>query len=406
MGTEFLKIKELEEAIEIIEKLFKNSYKHQSEEISLEESVHRVIFNDVEAKIDFPPFNRALKDGYAIKAEDSFKSSPQNPKSLKIIDSIEAGTYSSKTLEKGQAIEISTGAPIPEGSDAIAMVEHTERYGKYVNLLVGVTPNTDIAFKGSDIKKGDLILKKGSILSPGKIGALKAQGLERIEVFKKPKIGIISTGNELVVDKKDFKFSKIYDINSYSLKSAIQTSGGEGEILAIVKDNYDELKKEIKKGLEKYDILLSSGGTSAGRGDILIEVLNDLGKVHIHGISIKPGKPTIVGKIENKLVIGLPGNPVAALIVYYVLINPHVRKLSGLKESMKSKVKKFPLNSRLHSSKGRAQYFLVKIQDKKIYPIIKDSGAITSLAIADGYIKVPKEKELLEKGEMLRFYEF
>ncbi len=402
MGTEFLKIKEVDEAKKIIAKLFKECYHPKSEETSIDNSYKKVLFQDIKSSIDLPPFNRSLKDGFALKSQDSFGANEENPKILKCIDTIEAGSFSEKTINIGECIEISTGAPIPKGADAIAMVEFSEKDEDNIHILKSVVPNQDIALKGSDIEKEKLLLNKGTILSPDKIGVLSAQGIEKINTFKNPKISIISTGNELLKENEKMKYGKIYDVNTNAIKNAAISSGADPIAKGIVKDNYNDLKLKIQESLQKTDIVICSGGTSAGVGDVLRHVLDDIGEVIIHGISVKPGKPTIIGKIDEKIVIGLPGNPVSALIIFYVFIAPNIRKLAGLSEIEKGKITTANLSKRLHSSKGRMQYSLVKIKNDLAIPIIKDSGAITSLADADGYVKIPKSVELVDEGENVK----
>jgi len=404
MGTEFLKIKEVEEAKEIIENLFKELYPPKSDMVSIEDSYNHVIFKDITSSMDLPPFNRSLMDGFAVKAEDTFGASDEFPKILKCIDSIEAGTYSEKTVENGQCIEISTGAPIPDGTDAVVMVEFTEKNDNSNNgedeicIFKSVAPNQDLALKGSDIRKDKILLKEKTTLSPDKIGVLAAQGKQEVEVFKKPRVAVISTGNELLMENEEFSYGKIYDVNSYAITNAAMSNGAIGKNKGIVRDNYQELKEKIENSLEESDIVICSGGTSAGVGDVLRHVLDEIGEVIIHGVSVKPGKPTIVGKIGEKLVIGLPGNPVSALIIFYVFFIPNIRKIAGKGHEVIEK-STATLTKRIHSPKGRMHYSLVQIKDAFAYPIIKDSGAITSLVDADGYIKIPKTTELVDEGE-------
>ncbi|WP_067260149.1 molybdenum cofactor synthesis domain-containing protein [Methanobrevibacter cuticularis] len=401
MGTEFLKIKEVGEAKKIIKDLF-NEYSPEQEKINIENSYGRVISEDIMSSIDLPLFDRSLMDGFAVKAKDTFGASDESPKKLKCIDSIEAGSYSAKTIEDGECIEISTGAPLPKGSNAIAMIEFSERQGDDVYILKSVAPNQDLALKGSDINKNKLLLEKNTFLSPDKIGVLAAQGIKELNVFKKPKIAVISTGNELVREDEELDYGKIYDTNTHSIRNATIACGADAIAKGIVKDNYLELKLRIEESLKDSDILICSGGTSAGVGDILRHVMDEMGEVIIHGVSVKPGKPTIVGLIDEKIIIGLPGNPVSALIIFYVFIAPNIRKLSGLKEVETSKIVKAKISKRIHSPKGRMEYALVQIKDDLAIPILKDSGAIASLAHADGYVKIPKTTELLDEGEEVK----
>ena len=406
MGTEFLKIKESDEAIDIIQNLFNEYLKPQSEEIPVTEAYGRILFEDVYSRMDFPPFDKALKDGFAIIAEDSFGASEESPNTLDVIDFLEAGSTTDKKVEKGKCIEISTGAAMPEGSESVVMVEYAEKFDDKVNLLTTATPGQDVAKKGSDIEEGNLILKKGDFLNPGKIGVLLSQGFETIEVYKKPSVGVVSSGNEITLQGQDLPYGKIYDVNGGMIKNDAISCGADAHFLGVMKDDYDEVKEKITKSLEEIDILLCSGGTSAGLGDVLKHVLDELGEVYIHGISVQPGKPTIVGVIEGKIIIGLPGNPVSALMIFNAFVAEPLTKLAGIEKDFELKTVKGVMTRRIHSPVGRMQYQLVKVDGENVNPIFKDSGAIFSLSSADGYVKVPKSVELLDEGEQVEVYLF
>lgn len=406
MGTEFLKIKECDEAQDIIQDLFDKYCKPESEEIDCEDAYGRVLFNDVYSRMDFPPFDKALKDGFAILSEDSYGASEESPNTLEIIDFLEAGSITDKVVEKGKCVEISTGAAMPEGANAVVMVEYSEKFDDKVNLLTTATPSQDVAKKGSDIEEGNLILKKDDVLNPGKIGVLLSQGFKTIEVYKKPTVGVISSGNEITMQGEDLPFGKIYDVNGNMIKNDAVSCGADAKFLGVVRDNYEQVKEKIQDSLKDVDILLCSGGTSAGLGDVIKHVLDELGEVHIHGISVQPGKPTIVGVIDEKLVIGLPGNPVSALMIFNAFVAPPLTSLSGIKKDFEKKVVKGVMTRRIHSPVGRMQYQLVKVDGDDIHPIFKDSGAIFSLSTADGYVKVEKSVELLDEGEEVEVYLF
>lgn len=406
MGTEFLKIKECDEAQDIIKDLFDKYCNAQSEEINCEDAYGRVLYNDVYSRMDFPPFDKALKDGFAILSEDSYGACEESPNTLEIIDFLEAGSITDKKVEKGKCVEISTGAAIPEGANAVVMVEYSEKFDDKVNLLTTATPSQDIAKKGSDIEEGNLILKKGDVLNPGKIGVLLSQGFKTIEVFKKPTVGVISSGNEIMMQGEELPFGKIYDVNGNMIKNDAVSCGSDAKFLGVVRDDYDQVKEKIQESLKDVDILLCSGGTSAGLGDVIKHVMDELGEVYIHGISVQPGKPTIVGVIDEKLVIGLPGNPVSALMIFNAFVAPPLTKCVGIEKDFEQKVIRGVMTRRIHSPVGRMQYQLVKVNGSKIQPIFKDSGAIFSLSSADGYVKVEKSVELLDEGEEVEVYLF
>ncbi len=406
MGVEFLKIKESEEAKEIIQEKFDEYYSPQSEIIDIADSYERITFSDIKSRIDFPPFDRSLKDGFAINAEDSYGVNEENPKRLKVIDFLEAGSFTDKTVEPGTTVEISTGAPVPDGANAIVMVEFANRESDNpdlasdeVEILTSVTPSQDIGKKGSDVQAGQVILEKNKLLNPPKIGVIAAQGIDTVEVYKKPVVGVISTGNELLTNQEEIKPGKIYDVNSEMIKAGVESCGAEGRTLGIVKDVYDDLKAKITESLKECDILLCSGGTSAGVGDNIRQILDEIGTVYIHGITVQPGKPTILGVVDGKIVIGLPGNPVSAIVIFNVFVAPSIKKLAGFVDEQPHKTIKGKLARRIHSPIGRMQYQLVRVEDGIVYPIFKDSGAIFSLASAAGYTKVSKQTEMVEEGE-------
>lgn len=356
--------------------------------------------------MDFPPFDKALKDGFAILSQDSFGASEESPKTLEVIDFLEAGSTTDKTVEEGKCVEISTGAAMPKGADAVVMVEYCEKMDSNVNILTTVTPTQDVAKKGSDTKESKLILRKGDVLTPGKIGVLLSQGFETIEVYKKPTVGVISTGNEITLQGNELPYGKIYDVNGNMIKNDAISCGANAKFLGTVKDDYNQLKAKIQESLDDVDILIGSGGTSAGLGDVMKHVLDELGQVYIHGISVQPGKPTIIGIVDGKIVIGLPGNPVSALMIFNAFVAPPLTKLAGIDKNFEKSTVKGKLTRRIHSPVGRMQYQLVKVDGEDIQPIFKDSGAIFSLSTADGYVKVPKSVELLDEGEEVEVYLF
>ena len=286
------------------------------------------------------------------------------------------------------------------------MVEYALKHDGCVDILTAVTPTQDVAVKGSDIREGKLILKKGDVLTPGKIGVLLSQGFESIEVYKKPSVGILSSGNEIMLQGGELEYGKIYDVNGGMIKNDAISCGADAKFLGVMRDNYDEVKEKITESLKEVDILFCSGGTSAGLGDVLKHVLDELGEVYIHGISVQPGKPTIVGVISGKIVIGLPGNPVSALMIFNAFVAEPLTKLAGIEKDFELKTVKGKITKRIHSQVGRMQYQLVKVDGENIQPIFKDSGAIFSLSTADGYVKIPKLVELVDEGEEVEVFLF
>ncbi len=407
MGNEFLNIMNPENVKKIILTL---PFKKKVEEVAIEEAYQRVLSENIYATINLPPFKRAAMDGYAVKAKDTFRASEDKPTTLKLLEVIMAGELPQNKVEEGTCIEVSTGAPIPEGADAVIMIEFAEKKDENILMLESVALGANITDEGSDVKKGELLLSEGEFITPDKIGVLSAIGLSKIPVYTQTQVAVISTGNEVIKLDKKLEYGKIYDINSYTISNAVKSCGCQPIYSEIVKDDYESLKNKIKE-FKDADIIITSGGTSAGAGDVLRMVLDDMGEVLVHGIAVKPGKPTIIGLIKDengdKIIFGLPGYPVAALMVFHVFVAPFLRKISSLNREDEGKnMVKLKLSRRFRPARGRRQYVLVKIQEDKAHPILKDSGAITALAEADGYFEVPKNVEILEEGSPVNVMSF
>lgn len=404
MGQEFLRITDPAEVKKIINKL---PFKKQIEEIPLEDVYQRVLAEDIQAIMNLPPFRRAAMDGYAVKAKDTFGASEENPRSLKLLGIVMAGEVPETKVEDGTCLEVSTGAPIPDGADAVVMIEFTENKDEIISILESVPSGANIAEEGSDVKKGELLLSKGELITPDKIGVLSAIGLVKVPVYTQPNVAVISTGNEIIKHDQKLEYGKIYDINSYTISNAVKSCGCVPIHSEIVKDDYNSLKNKIKE-FKDADVIITSGGTSAGAGDVLRVVLDELGQVLVHGIAVKPGKPTIIGLINNngrdQIIFGLPGYPVAALMVFQVFFARFLRKMASLDHHEEKKFAQLKLSRRYIPARGREQYVLVKIKDDQANPILKDSGAISALAEADGYFKVPKNVEILEEGTYVDVY--
>ena len=400
MGKEFLNLMDPDDVKKVIDSL---NIERKIETVTLSDAYQRVLAEDVYAAIDLPPFDRASMDGYAVQAQDTFGASEDDPITLDLIEKIRAGDDPSQKVRKGTCSEVGTGAPMPEGSDAVVMVEVTDIQENKVQILEAVTPGTNRALRGSDIQKGKFLLAEGTLLTADKIGALSAIGLKTISVFAKPTVAVISTGNELIKPDEELRHGKLYDINSESIANAVKSCGCIPLASTIAKDDYDSIKNKIDE-YKHADVIITSGGTSAGAGDVLRQVVEDMGEVLVHGISVKPGKPTLIGTLPDEdvdiILFGLPGYPVSAMMIFHGFVAPFLRGVAGVKKFMeKQKGSTLKLSRRYHSAKGRSHLVLVKIEENIAHPILKDSGAITALADADGYFEVPKNVEIIEKGE-------
>ena len=369
------------------------------EAVPIDDAVNRVLAEDCVAKMDVPPFNRAAMDGYAVKAKDTFGAGQFKPKVFKIIGELHAGETPGKKIKSGECVQISTGAVMPDGADAVMMVEDTEREGNEVKFFKSVTPSSNVGKMGGDIKEGATILKAGIQLDAGKVGVLASQGLSRVKVFQKPKIAVIPTGEEVVPVGKKLQPGQLYDINSHTISALVNASGGIPVNIAIAGDKPEELRATIKEAL-KSDIVVLSGGSSVGERDLLVDVIDMWGEILFHGVQVKPGKPTIFAMIEGKPLIGMPGYPTSCLINSYLLLVPAIRKMAHL-PPRKGDTVKAKLSRRVPGSTGRRQFLTVKLVGDEAVSVFKESGAITSIAEADGYIEIPENIDLLEKGDIV-----
>ncbi len=366
------------------------------EEVTIMEALHRVLGEDVVAPIDVPPFPRAAEDGYAVRAQDTYGAGTYTPKELKLVGEINTGEAKDMEIKEGECVKISTGAMLPRGADAVVRVEDTEEEDGTVKIFRPVHPGFDVAPRGEDIKKGEKILEKGTYLTPPKIGALAAMGISRVKVYARPKIAVLPSGDELQKPGEPLKPGKIYDVNTYTISSVIRENGGEPIIFPYVLDEPEDIDKKLREAM-KYNMVVFSGGSSVGDRDLLIDVVSKYAKILFHGVQIKPGKPTwcAVGKT---VIFGMPGFPTSCLNDAYQFLAPAIRKMARL-PPRKEKVIKARMARRITSTLGRTQFFTVKLRNGYTEPAYKTSGAITSLADSDGYIIIPANVDLVEKGE-------
>ncbi|MHA2034943.1 MAG: molybdopterin molybdotransferase MoeA [Promethearchaeota archaeon] len=406
----FLKTIKVEEFKEILESV--PVLRKDDEKVSIEESFNRIVSRDIISGINVPHFRKSRMDGYAVIAEDTFEAEEDNYIKLELIEVIQAGDKPQKRLEKGQCSYVATGAAIPENANSVVMVEFTEKEGNTILISKAVTPGTYVIEIGHDIKEGSMIVKKTSLIDLATMGILASTGIKELWVHKQPIVSLLSTGNEIVHQGiENLEVGKIYDVNSVVLKRAIENTGVSVKYLGIIKDDYKELETAIDKALEKSDIVILSGGTSKGEGDLgpqVLEKYNDI-EILVHGVKIKPGKPIIFTKLKNKIIFILPGYPTSALSCFYVFIDNFLRRHSGypLREAFS---KEFEIGERIYSTVGRHEFKAVKIKEEngimKIFPIKSGSEAISTIFNADGYIEIEELESIIEKGDKRRIYFF
>jgi len=363
---------------------------------NLENAAGRILAHDVIADFHVPPFARAAMDGYAVIAKDTVNASSNNPKILKIVDILHAGDSPKIMIHDGECIQIATGAPIPSGANAVIMVEYTEKLDETVSINKPVYPGEHISPIGEDLKRGTVVLRKGDFLTPAKIGVLAALGKQETQIYRKPVVAIIPTGSELLeVGVKPVE-GKIFDVNSHTLIALLRQNGVNPVRFNPVSDSLDLLKKLIQE-LDEYDLIVFSGGSSVGERDLLATAVQELGNILFHGVQIKPGKPTLFGLVHGTPIFGMPGYPTSCLSNAYLFLIPAVRKIARLPPRT-SIVKKAKLSKRIISKSGRKQFLTVKLLQGQAIPVFKQSGAITSMAEADGYIVLPENLDVMEEG--------
>jgi molybdopterin molybdotransferase len=370
------------------------------ERVDLTVANGRVIARDITSSRDVPPFARASMDGYAVVAEDTFGASRYEPKTLRVVEKIFTGQLAKGTVQAGQAAEIATGAPMPEGATAVVMVEETERSNDNdVNILAPVYPRQNVGRQGADIVRGQVVLRAGDLLNPSRVGALAALGLSDVDVFARPTVAILSTGNEIAAPGAELAPGHIYDINRFTLGAIVSEHSGIAVPLQTAQDTIDDLNRAIDRCLE-CDLIVFSGGSSVGERDLILDVLGRRGEIVFHGIALKPGKPTAFGIVEGKPFFGMPGYPTSCLSNAYMLLVPALRRVAHLPPHHAHTVTA-PLGQRIVSTTGRHQFYSVRVVDGVAQPAFKASGDITSMSQADGYIEIPAQTDIVEKGEIV-----
>jgi len=397
-------VHQVQDVKEIIMKEFKpiNEYI----EVPLMQSLGMVLAEDIIVDEDIPSFNRSTVDGYAVMASNTFGSSMEMPSLFNIVGSVEMGEVIDRPILYGETMYVPTGGMVPKGADAVVMVENVEVIGDLLNVYKQVTPKENIIFQGEDVKNGEIILQKGHRLRPQDLGALAAIGVAMVTVYRKLKIGILSTGDEIVPpDTKKLLPGQIRDINGISLSATIQTLGQEVVYDGIVKDNFDDYMDRSQKLFDEVDFLILSGGSSMGEKDYTSQVINNLGEpgVLVHGVSIKPGKPTIVANCNGKPVMGLPGHPVSAYVLFDLFGTLIIDQLHGVTDTKHIQQLKARITRNVPSQVGRTDIIRVKLEvrDDELWasPVFGKSGMISNLVKSDGMVEIPQYNDGIIEGE-------
>ncbi|WP_327052927.1 molybdopterin biosynthesis protein [Halomicrococcus gelatinilyticus] len=375
------------------------------ETVPLADARGRVLAERLDADLDVPGFDRASMDGYAVRARDTFGADEADPASLDLVGTVHAGERPDVTVGEGEAAEISTGAVMPDGADAVVMVERTEEADGEVLVRTGLAPGDHVMLAGADVAAGERALGPGTRLTSREIGLLSALGVDEVPVRGRPTVGIISTGDELVRPGSpvDSAAGQIYDVNSYTIAAAVEEAGGDPTLYPHAGDDYDEMERILLEAAEECDLVLSSGSTSASAVDVIYRVVEDGGELLLHGVAVKPGKPMLVGRLDDSAYVGLPGYPVSALTIFRTFVAPAIRDAAGLPEPATATVTA-EMATEERYGEGRTRLMPTGLVEDGAgrtlaYPVDKGSGATTSLVEADGVVEVPAETAYLAEGE-------
>jgi molybdenum cofactor synthesis domain-containing protein len=371
-----------------------------TETVALPHAVQRVAAEDVIARVDVPPFARSAMDGYAVLAADTAGASVDRPVRLRLVDRIYTGATALVAVAAGSCAEIATGAPLPPGADSVVMVEQTALDGDHVLIRTSVAPGQHVGRRGGDISAGDSVVRLGDLLTPARVGALAAIGCTSATVYARPRVAILSTGNEVVEPGHSLGPGQIYDVNRSTLGAITATHGGVVEPHHIALDTLEALVQALDACADA-DIIVFSGGSSVGERDLVVDAVRQRGEMIFHGIAVKPGKPTAFARIGGAAFFGMPGNPTSCLSNAYILLVPFLRATARL-PPYAPHVVDAPLGRRIVSTAGRHQFYTVRLENGLAQPAFKGSGEITSLSRADGYIEIPADVSVVEEGERVR----
>ena len=372
----------------------------QTEEISIYDAHKRVLAEDITAFHDSPPFDKSAMDGFALIAEDTFGASNSVPKEFRIVDAIGAGDFTDKKVANGEAIVIATGAPIPEGANAVLMKEYTTTDGDDLTIYSQVTPGENISPKSEDIKKGQKVLDKNTFIRYQELGLIASAGYDTVKVFKKPKVKLIITGNELVEPtREDIDKAKIINSNQFAIKAMVEDSGAVCDI-ACVGDSFDEVKDAILKASDDYDVIMTTGGTAISKGDVVLDVVDDIGEILFHGVAVRPGKPAGAGIVNGKMIFTFSGQPVAAMSQFDMFARKYLFEMQG--RAFDFHIVKRTSQLKIPSQLGRTDFIRAVTDDVYAKHVLnRGSGIIRSMVEANSYIIIDENDEGYQKDDIV-----
>ena len=384
----------------------------ESETVPLDSALGRVLAEDVVSPVDVPSFDRSNVDGFAVLAEDTFGASEEVPRRVRLSDEeIHTGIIPTTVIQPGNAVSIATGGMVPRGADAVVMVEHSELHGGELNILRAVTAGSGVSFAGTDVTAGETVLRSGQLLTSRDTGVLAAIGVANVKVWRRPIVAILSTGDEIIAPGEEMQPARVYDSNGQVLADAVRELGGEARRLGITGDDASALRERLQYSLTFADIVLMSGGTSKGAGDVSYRVVAELTDPGIvaHGVALKPGKPICLAATGGRAVVVLPGFPTSAIFTFHEFVAPVIRLLAG-RGAEERMVVPARLAVKVNSEIGRTEYLLVglvEVQEKgtgtslAAYPMGQGSGSVTTFSRADGFATIGRHEEIVKAGTII-----
>ncbi len=404
---------------EALERILVSMDALEEEERSILESLGQVLAEDIGSTIDVPPLDNSAMDGYAVRSEDTQGVSPQSPRTLRVVDTVLAGYISRHKVEPGTAIRIMTGAPIPEGADSVVRFEDTDDAerrqptGQHLPVEIGilqeVVPGFDVRRAGEDITRGSTVLSKGTVIRPSEVGVLASLGRTTVKVIRRPVVAILATGDELVDIGQPLPSGKLYNSNSYSVAAQVLRYGGIPKILGIASDREDSVVAGLRQGLEA-DLLITTGGVSVGDYDVVKDVLAREGKIDFWKVRLKPGKPlafgTVRGVSRSIPHLGLPGNPVSAMVTFELFVRPAILKMMG-KKNLSKPVIEAVISDSITNTDGRRVFTraIVEERDNQYFARLtgaQGSGILTSMSRGNGLVIVPEDQAKVEPGDKVQ----
>ncbi len=403
---QFYNVKSVEETWAIINEMVKPL--QETVTLPLPQARGHVLAEECVAREDVPGFDRSTVDGYAVKAEDTYGSSESSPQFLEVVGEIKMGEEARMPIKRGQAMAIPTGGMLPPGSDSVIMIEHCEDIDGLLNTYRPVAPLENVIQRGEDVRQNQVVLARGSRLRPQELGILAALGYSEVKVTRPVKVGYLSSGDEIVpYQTKKLQIGQVRDINQVTVAALVEEWGGVPKLGGIVKDDFNQFKQAAQQLLDEVDFLVLSGGSSVGTKDFTTEVIQSLGEpgVLVHGVSVKPGKPTIFSMAGEKPVLGLPGHPASAMLIFLLFGQPILNRLQGDITKFTSRRMEARVTQNIASSPGRADYIRVRLHKREnewwAEPVLGKSGLISTLVASDGLLEISSVKEGVREGEQV-----